>query len=811
MHSKSLAALVLALLLSALSFFVPDTSQAEPTKRVYAGVYLHDVAKFDQKDGVFDVDIEMWAKWRGDFDPEKVRIANAADVERTLLGQESEGAWHSARWRVQGTLRGEFPVQRFPFDEQTLRVILELPERDGELAPDLAGSGMRERFSVTGWLYEPTFVPRVGKDTYSSDLGSIAEEGEATAVNRVAFEVNLHRPLLTAAIKLFVPLLVILLVALIAVLVHPKWLDVRTGVGVTALLSCFAFQFSVADTMPSVAYMTLADVLFLVAYALTAVLLCVSVVASYLYDRERTLAWQRLDSATLFLVPVALVISVTVATWKPGAPPSPPIAPLGGDRPASSRGLVRVGTNSVATPFGGLSGRGTNWGTVREELDGTRLAVLAEEVPAITNDALRFQAGGQLDVTWRLREGLKWSDGEPLTAGDLEFALQVSPDPRIANVEVIDARIFRVTFKTRVAQALENINPLPRHVLQEVFAKGGYDAVREHRMTKVLPSAGPYRVVEFVAEDHVNLEANPHFIGPAPSIKRIEIRRYLDDAALISAFEAKQIDMIAPNAISPESALALAQRMPYAVKIRPSDLQMFLHPDPTHPILSKLSVRRALLMAIDRERLRTELFGESARISHVPVPGELPEGAERVEYDVETAQATLAAEGALKDKIVLHHGKTSLEKAIAAFIERDAMAVGLKLELQEAAKINDVYRKRKHGGLVLTQTTGERDAPPEKYWSLPQKDGKFDRSFRSRAYGDDISDLVAREERALYPERREQIRDLLFVEYSKRLPSLPLLFLADRIVAVPELEGWKAGSGMNFGTTIERWHFIAAK
>src|SRR5690606_22713648 len=111
-------------------------------------------------------------------------------------------------------------------------------------------------------------------------------------------------PLFTAATKLFVPLVVILLVALCALFIHPKWLDVRAGVGVTALLACFAFQFSVSDTMPSVAYMTLADVLFLVAYGLTAALLAVSVAASYLHDIERPRLWKWLDNGGIILTPV---------------------------------------------------------------------------------------------------------------------------------------------------------------------------------------------------------------------------------------------------------------------------------------------------------------------------------------------------------------------------------------------------------------------------------------------------------------------------------------------------------------------------
>lgn len=66
-----------------------------------------------------------------------------------------------------------------------------------------------------------------------------------------------------------------------------------------------------------------------------------------------------------------------------------------------------------------------------------------------------------------MRENLRWSDAQPLTAADLRFA------------------------------------------------------------------SGPYRVVDFKVDTHVFLEANRHFNGPPPSIERIEIRRYADDAALV--------------------------------------------------------------------------------------------------------------------------------------------------------------------------------------------------------------------------------------------------------------------------------------
>jgi ABC-type transport system substrate-binding protein len=194
----------------------------------------------------------------------------------------------------------------------------------------------------------------------------------------------------------------------------------------------------------------------------------------------------------------------------------------------------------ATTPTGGLAARGAYWGTVRTELDGTKVAALVEAVPSITNDALRFLADGTLQVTWHLRPGLKWSDGVQLTADDLLFALQVSPDPRIVESRVAGTRDLVVRYNERVADALESITPLPRHALDAEYKRGGYEAVRTFRRTKVTPSAGPYRVTAFAVDDRLTLEANPFFSGPPPSIARVEIRRFADDAALVSAFKAER-------------------------------------------------------------------------------------------------------------------------------------------------------------------------------------------------------------------------------------------------------------------------------
>ena len=280
-----------ALLLTSLlvGVLAPALARAEPAERAYVGVYLHDVTHFDQRNGTFAVDADVWLKWHGELDPSRLRVQNASvELETIDLGETNDGDWHSHRYHLRGTLRGEFPLHRFPFDVQTLGIQFELPGVDTELVPDLAGSGIASTFSVTGWHYEPKFQPRVRHMVYASDLGTIEQEGRSTKISRVGFEVTLERPTITIAVKLFLPLVLLLLIALIALYLAPDLVDARTGIGVTVLLACFAFQFTVAGTIPDVSYLTVVDELFILAYALSTLTLIVTVAAYWLHRTDQS-------------------------------------------------------------------------------------------------------------------------------------------------------------------------------------------------------------------------------------------------------------------------------------------------------------------------------------------------------------------------------------------------------------------------------------------------------------------------------------------------------------------------------------------
>src|SRR5205823_7213847 len=172
------------------------------------------------------------------------------------------------RWRVIGVFRGTFPLQAFPFDSQHLRLEIAMPESSGVLVPDLASSGMASSFSITGWDYQPYFSAEDTEKVVASDFGSVAREGQSTKVRSVTFAVEMLRPFAAYALKYMLPLAIILAMAFLAFFCSPEALEVRSGIGVTALLSCVAFHYSQSESLPSVGYLVAADKLFITCYGL---------------------------------------------------------------------------------------------------------------------------------------------------------------------------------------------------------------------------------------------------------------------------------------------------------------------------------------------------------------------------------------------------------------------------------------------------------------------------------------------------------------------------------------------------------------
>ena len=76
-------------------------------------------------------------------------------------------------------------------------------------------------------------------------------------------------------------------------------------------------------------------------------------------------------------------------------------------------------------------------GLVTTDENNNYIAVLAREIPTEENGLIERRTDGLLDMTWRLRDGVRWHDGVPVTARDIKWSLERAADP-LTNAPVVD-------------------------------------------------------------------------------------------------------------------------------------------------------------------------------------------------------------------------------------------------------------------------------------------------------------------------------------------------------------------------------------
>lgn len=778
-----------ARVLSALALCVVVSATAPQQRNVYVGAYLSDVSDFELKEGHFKADLHVWVKWSGDAKVPELVFENAEVDSKDDLGLEHDGDWHSAQWRVQGTFRGEFPVHAFPFDTQTLPVVFGLDEADGLLIPDLGASGMSPKFSVTGWGYEPYFHARTALKEYGSDLGSLAREGKSTRLRLAAFSVEMHRPFGPYLLKFALPLALILLMALLALFLPGDRIDVRSAMGITALLACIAFHYTQADTLPDVTYLVAADKLFLGAYVfITATFLC-SVLSFRRSLRDADSA-RRLDGYAAWVLPLVALVSSSwlvanaLASIAPDAPPLPAVKP--------SLPSLRVAANSLDTPnSGGGPGRRAN--LVVRGADGVMRAALAEEAPAMTNALVRLLPDGGMTVRWRLREGAKWSDGSSINAQDLDYSVKLTADPvRVATVQS-DVRTLDVTYSERHGEYLTGFTVYPARAATQL-PDAGRDVLNRSTSEKKLPSAAAYLPGDFTEDRALTLQRNPDYVGPRPVFERIELVKKTPEEAA-AALLAKELDVV--PSLSPDAYELLRDKPGVRVLEQPGEQLWVLVPNLAAPPFDSVAARRALLAAIDRDAM-VKAFA--------PAPTQVASGWRAVPRKVTPASDFSLNGLSLTLHVGVRRSKTAANALLADLLVADLTRAGVAVTVEEHEQLWQFTQRGFEGLVLLGRDTDE----PWRFMGATSVGGRARLEVPTGAHYDAaMVDAYGRYLGTLYDERRAQLELHLQDLWFERLPVVPLV-LTSRLAAVrADLVGPDWGNADSIWWNLDQWSFEA--
>lgn len=243
---------------------------------VIVGVYINDIQELDFRTNSYAVDLYVWFRWRNkDLNPSKSmefmnRYAPSDHVRDNLYEEPKampDGSVYGSI-RSQGRFSTKFGLEKYPFDEQKLLIVLEdsvSPIAELVMKADRIPITMNPDVTLPGFRVGQASMAVVAR-TYPTDFGDLTMS-EADTYARATITIPVTRPMTALSVKTFVPILLIILCSSLVFFVRPIYVDGRIGLGITALLTLVALQLTAGSSLPEVDYLTLIDKVYLVSYA----------------------------------------------------------------------------------------------------------------------------------------------------------------------------------------------------------------------------------------------------------------------------------------------------------------------------------------------------------------------------------------------------------------------------------------------------------------------------------------------------------------------------------------------------------------
>jgi peptide/nickel transport system substrate-binding protein len=291
--------------------------------------------------------------------------------------------------------------------------------------------------------------------------------------------------------------------------------------------------------------------------------------------------------------------------------------------------------------------------------------------------------------TFKLRQGVKFHDGSPLTSDDVVFTFKrVLADATtpvrtfirlVTNVEAVDPYTVRFT----LSQPYSLFDRQASYV--NIMSKTYFDKVGNEGYATKPVGTGPYKLVEWVKDDRFVLEANPDYWRGSPKIKTATFRPIPAEASRATALLSGEIDIV-PSL--PPSLISQLQRSPKLdVGTAPGFRVIFAAFNVNVAPLDNPLIREAIDKAIDRQSITDKLLRGLGKPTGIMVPpmniGYDPSFTP-TKYDPEAAKALVQKAGYKGEVIKIQYPNNNLAMAneVVQAITGYMNAVGLKTEVK---------------------------------------------------------------------------------------------------------------------------------
>ncbi|HEY7350198.1 MAG TPA: ABC transporter substrate-binding protein [Ktedonobacterales bacterium] len=360
---------------------------------------------------------------------------------------------------------------------------------------------------------------------------------------------------------------------------------------------------------------------------------------------------------------------------------------------------------------------------------GTYLPDQLAEIPTQANGDVSKDG---LTVVLKLRHDLRWSDGQPLTADDFVYWLEVEQDPRtgvissngfdgLANYRARDPYALLLTYKRPFAPYLAYLPfAAPRHV----WGKVQHPDLASRQDVTLTPgvTSGPFMLANYSGENGISgprflMVPNPYYVSTtlhASVLDQLIFQGYNDVASAVAAYQGGEIDQI--ENLQPGDLPGVKRLQ--GLRISPTIGYTHLDFNLTKPALQDANVRKAIEESIDRCQIIKVAFSQpcnSLRVDTI-LPKPSPDfDPTNQTYSFDLAQAKKDMQIAGWDcsgrtctqnrqpfptlNLVTYTGNPY--DAIARLMKQDLEALGLSVSLQ-GFDSHTIFANFTRGGVLAT-------------------------------------------------------------------------------------------------------------
>jgi len=415
-------------------------------------------------------------------------------------------------------------------------------------------------------------------------------------------------------------------------------------------------------------------------------------------------------------------------------------------------------------------------------------------------------------VTFRLRNDVKWHDGQPVTAEDVKFTFDMAKDESTASLlgsayltlvdraTVVDPQTIRFHFTMPHSQPLDAFwwAPLPRHLLQNVPAA----QLSQAPFNQQPVGSGPFKFVSWERGQQLVLEANPQFpqaLGGRPYLDRAVFRIIPEATTMLTELLSGNVDVIGWTLL-PDQAQQLEGQEGVELKHHTSREFTYIGWNNARPQFSDPNVRRALAMAINRPQIIEGLLHGLGTPASGMIPPWSPMYSEQqpVPYDPNGARQLLAQAGwrdTNNDRILDKGGQplrftlmvnaaNRMHQDIAAVVQQQLQQVGVQVDIRQSEfqTLLQQHRGRQYDAVIANWTLDTFKVDPTPLFSCQQ--ARTEQSANRAGFCDPTVDQLttqglqttdagaAKQTWAQFSQRLQQLQPITFLFWSEDMAGV---------------------------------------